>query len=74
MANTGIAFQEVRINVRDPDLTHVYVLIEVVSGEYMAMVEGWRHKVFPARMNIQEIMQAWADGDDPLMWDMGAPS
>ena len=37
MADTGIAFQEVRINLRDPDLTHVYVLIEVVSGEYMHM-------------------------------------
>lgn len=73
MANTGIAFQEVRFNLREPELTHVYVLIEIVSGEHMHMVEGWRHKVFPASLNIQDIMKAWADGDDPMMWDMGAP-
>lgn len=75
MANTGIAYQEVRINVRDPQLTHVYVFVEIVSGEYMHMVEGWRHKVFPAAMSMQDILKAWAEGkEDPLLWDMGAPA
>lgn len=74
MANTGIAYQELRINVRNPKLTHVYVFVEIVSGEYMHGVDGWRHKVFPADISMLDIVQAWANGkENPLLWDMGAP-
>lgn len=74
MANTGVAYQEIRIDVRDPNLTHVYIFVEIVSGEHMHGVEGWKHKVFPATMSMLAIMQAWAEGkENPLLWDSGAP-
>lgn len=74
VADTGYAIQEVRFDVRDKELTHVYMFVEIVSGEWMLGVEGWRHKVFPASMGMLDIMNAWAEGrENPLSWDMGAP-
>ena len=74
MANTRIAYQEVRIDVRDPELTQVYVFIENLSNDGVLGVQGWHHKTFPARMSMIEILQAWADGDDPLLWSQKAPN
>lgn len=73
MANTVIAYQEIRFDVRDPEITHAYVLVENVSRDGFP-VGGWYHKVFPARMSTLDILKAWAAGEeDPIMWDQGAP-
>lgn len=73
MADTLVAYQEVRINVRDPEVTHVHVFIENLSRDGLP-VEGWRHRAFPARMSMLDILNAWAEGkEDPIMWDRGAP-
>ncbi len=74
MANTKIAYQELRIDVRDPELTHVYVMIDNLSNDGLPGVQGWHHKVFPASMSMVDIVQAWADGkENPLMWPQNAP-
>ena len=74
MANTEIAYQELRIDVRHPELSEVYVFIENLSNDGLLGVQGWHHKTFPASMSMLDIMQAWADGtEEPLMWSMQAP-
>ena len=74
MANTVISYDEVRIDVRDPKLTHAYVFVRNMSNDGMLGVQGWHHKVFPADMSMLAIMQAWADGkEDPLLWPLEAP-
>lgn len=73
MANTEIAYQEIRMDVRDPEITHVYVAVENISRDGFP-VGGWYYKAFPARMSVLAIMQAWANGEeDPVMWAKKAP-
>lgn len=74
MANTLIAYQEIRIDVRDPELTQVYVFIENLSNDGMMGVQGWHHKTYPASMSSLAILQSWSDGkEDPLFWPLNAP-
>ncbi len=74
MANTVIAYQELRIDVRDPELTQVYIFIENLSNDGMLGVQGWHHKTFPASMSMLDILNAWASGkENPLMWSLKAP-
>ena len=73
MANTEIAYQEMRFDVRDPELTQVYIMIDNLSNDGLIGVQGWHHKTFPARMSVIDIMKAWQDGDDPLLWSQQAP-
>lgn len=73
MADTVIHYQQIRMDVRDPQVTHVYVLVENMSRDGFP-VGGWYTKSFPARMSTLEIMQAWADGkEEPIMWARGRP-
>lgn len=74
MANTKIAYQEIRFDVRDEQITHVYILVENLSRDGFP-IGGWYYKAFPARMSTLDIMQSWADGkEDPIMWAKKAPS
>lgn len=73
MADTVIAYQEIRFDVRDEQITHAYILVENMSRDGFP-VGGWYHKAFPARMSVLDIMQAWADGKEtPILWPHGAP-
>ncbi len=74
MADTVIAYEEVRFDLRDEQVTHCYVLIKNLSNDGMPGVQGWHFKAFPARMSILDIMKAWADGDSPLLWPQQAPT
>lgn len=56
----------------EDELTQVYVLIEA-GGDAPIGVQGWHHKTFPPSMNLIDIMQAWRDGDDPMLWAQDAP-
>jgi hypothetical protein len=74
MANTVISCDEIRFDVRDPEITHCYVFINNLSNDGMLGVHGWHHKAFPSRMSVTDIMQAWQNGEeDPLMWPQQAP-
>lgn len=73
MANTQIEYQEIRMDVRDPEVTHVYVLIANLSRDGFP-IGGWHYKAFPARMSLLDIMQAWDRGDEnPIVWPRQAP-
>ncbi len=73
MANTVISYDEIRFDTRDEQLTECYVYINNLSNDSMLGVQGWHHKTFPARMSVMDIMKAWGDGDDPLLWPQKAP-
>jgi hypothetical protein len=73
MANTPISYDEIRLDVRHPELTQAYVFVRDMDGSF-PIVRGWHHKTFPASMSTMDIMKAWADGtEDPLMWPLMAP-
>ena len=74
MANTIVEYHEIRFDVRNPELTHMYVFIKALNDSPIG-VEGWHHKVFPASMSILDIMQSWNDGnEEPLIWSLEAPA
>lgn len=74
MANTKIAYEEIRFDVRDEQMTQCYVLIKNLSNDGMLGVQGWHHKTFPARMSVLDIVQAWNAGEEePLLWSQKAP-
>jgi len=73
MADTKISYDEIRIDVRDPEITKVYVFVTNISEDGFP-VGGWYHKTFPARMSMLDIIQAWATGkEEPIMWAKQAP-
>lgn len=73
MANTKISYDEIRFDVRDEQVTHCYVYINNISNDGTLGVQGWHFKAFPARMSVLDIMNAWNDGDEPLLWPLKAP-
>jgi len=67
-----MTYDEIRIDVRDPQLTHVYVFCSLPEMGHVPT--GWRHKAFPAKFSSLDILTLWAKGkEDPLKWDMGSP-
>ena len=73
MADGKYDIVEVRINVEDPEITQVYILIK---GDQNCphTVNGWHHKTFAASMSMLNIMHNWADGEEqPIMWPLKAP-
>ena len=71
MGKCNAIVEEIRFDIRDPDLTHVYV-ISRAEGDCPLGVEGCHHKVFPASEPIKDIL---GDGHIThyLEWDLGAP-
>lgn len=73
MADTKIEYQELRFDIRDPQITHAYVAVKNVSYDGFP-VGGWYHKAFPARMSVLDILKEVAEGrEDIIMWDRGVP-
>ncbi len=73
MANTVIKIEEVRFDLRNEQLTGCYVFINNLSNDGLMGVHGWYFKAFPATITIMDILKAWEDGDDPLLWPQQAP-
>jgi hypothetical protein len=68
-------YDELRFDVRDPHLTHVYVYIRC-QGDCPHFIQGWHHKAFPSTMSTKEIFDnLWSGNDDsdPVMWPLKAP-
>ena len=73
MANTSVFFDEVRINVADPQLTHVYVLVRT-EGDAPHMVGGWYYRAYPASITSEEIIKTmWNEDGGVLYWARKAP-
>ena len=60
----------VRFDVRDPEITHVYVACHG-GGDYPIGVDGWHYKAFPARMSAIDILKDHVA--DFLLWPQKAP-
>lgn len=66
-------YDELRFDVRDPEVTHVYVFIRA-EGDCPFMVHGWHHKAFPATTTTMDIHALlWKYGDDPVLWERVDP-
>ncbi len=74
MADGKFTYDELRFDVRDPDITHVYVAV-TADHNCPISVQGWHYKAFPARLNTLEVHEMmFADDDDPIiMWPLKAP-
>lgn len=65
-------YDEIRFNVFDPDVTHVYVFIRG-EGDCPFPVHGWHHKAFPATMTTLDIHNLLWNGEDPVLWQRADP-
>lgn len=76
MAEAGVFYDEIRIDVRDPDATHVYVYCRIV-GDFTQRLTGWHYKSFPPTVPSVKILRdhMFKGGEtDPLMWEMKTPN
>ena len=71
MGKCAATFREIRFVLED-ELTQVFVAIEAV-GDCPISVQGWHHKTFPASLSAIDILNRIGSGDDPVLWDGGAP-
>ena len=71
MANATSTIEEVRFDLRDEQITHVYVLSRG-SWDAPIGVQGWHYKAFPARIPMVEILTPQHIGDY-LLWPLKAP-
>ena len=70
MANATATIQEIRFDVRDEQMTHVYVLVRA-GGDAPIGVQGWHYKAFPARITAVQILVEHFR--DHLLWPLKAP-
>lgn len=71
MANATSTIEEVRFDLRDEQITHVYVLSRA-GGDAPIGVQGWHYKAFPARIPMVEILTPHYISDY-LLWPLKAP-
>lgn len=72
MANSSVEIREVRFLI-EPELLQVYVRMDAF-GDSPIGVQGWHHKTFPPSLNLQDVLQLWADGkEEPILWSQKAP-
>ena len=70
MANATATIQEISFDVRDEQMTHVYVLVRA-GGDAPIGVQGWHYKAFPARITAVQILVEHFR--DHLLWPLKAP-
>ena len=79
MANTAICYNVVVFDVRDPELTHVYVRVDPAPGDPMDCdpnIFGWHFKTYPASLPtayIHEHLLFRTQEHDPVMWPKQYP-
>lgn len=73
MANSQAIYEEIRIDLRNPELTECYILIRA-EGDSPLGVQGWHHKTFASSKSAMDILHAWAKGEEsPILWPLDAP-
>ncbi len=70
MGKATATYEELRFDVRDPHVTHVYVLVRV-GGDSPLGVQGWHYKAFPAGINAAEVLLNYFK--DVVLWPQKAP-
>ena len=71
MGQCTATIREMRFVIED-ELTKAYILM-TADGDCPVGVQGWHQKVFPASKSAVDILSLIRDGDDPVLWLMGAP-
>ncbi len=70
MGQCAIAYEEIRFDIRDEQVTECYVFIGA-EGDCPIGLQGWHHKTFPARISLADIcLQQIAES---LAWPLQAP-
>lgn len=73
MGKCSTFFDELRLDVRDPEATHVYAFVRA-EGDCPFFVYGWHHKAFAKSLPTLEIYKLIAEGTEDMMtWERGAP-
>jgi hypothetical protein len=73
MDRRDIKIEEIRIDVRDPLLSHFYVRISCVGPVCDPHTLGWHHKSFPVTKNVLDIVKDWQMGLlHPVDWPVVA--
>lgn len=68
MGDCHIFYDEIRISLRQPDLTETWVYIRG-EGDCPFQCVGWRYKAFPRLVTAADVMTMWQNGDEsPLDW------
>jgi hypothetical protein len=68
MGKAAAIYEELRVDIRDPEITHCYFLVRA-EGDCPLGVQGWHHKAFPASVDARAILGQIACGEeDPLQW------
>lgn len=70
MSDGKYGIEELRIDVRDPNVTKVYVYISA-DMNCPHTIQGWHYKEYPAPMSSLDIMNVFctAQEHDPIYWD-----
>lgn len=68
MGDCHLYHDEIRISVRDPKKTEIWVHIRG-EGDCPFQCIGWRYKAFPADVKAVDILKMWENGEhSPLEW------
>lgn len=69
-----ITYDEIRFDVRQPDLTDVYVFVSG-EGDCPMQALGWHHKAFSGRHTTRDIhaLLFTSDEYDPVTWPRRSP-
>lgn len=74
MGNCILNYNEIRFDVRHPELTEVYVYIET-EGDCPHMIAGWHFKTYPATLTTAAIHAKLmtTQEDNPAFWPRRVP-
>lgn len=73
MGDCTLVHDEVRISVRDPEKTELWVYLRGV-GDCPYQCIGWRYKAFPPTANCIDVIAMYASGEEnPLDWERKDP-
>lgn len=74
MGHCAITYDEIRFDVRQPELTDVYVFVSG-EGDCPMQALGWHHKAFSGRHTTQDIHARLFTSDeyDPAKWPRKPP-
>lgn len=70
MGKATSTIDEIRFDLRDPQITHVYVACHG-GGDYPLGVDGWYYKAFPARIDVVTIIKEHIS--HYLLWPLESP-
>lgn len=75
MVKSKLAFQELRVDFRQPEATEIFIYLDNLGNVDLAVGQGWHYKSFPSSISLMEILQACVDGkEQPATWSHKSPT